>query len=1015
MTKRIAHMLLFCSLFLNLKPQSWLELMSKPDANYYEIKTAFDAYFSDKDITERGNGYKQFKRWEYLVAPRVFPSGELSLMQQCSANFQEFLLRYRAGQSAQKSLAAAQSGTWVAVGPFGAPLGSLGGVQTGAGKDNGITFFPGNPSKFFVCSANGGLWETSNGGIGWTTNHEQLPTGACTDLLIDPVNTNIMYLATGGGDTQMGAYTDPSSGVYKSSDGGISWNPTGLTYSLSQIRFIHKLAMDPANNQIIYAATNAGLMRSTNAGTTWSLALSAPCWDIKFNPGNASIIYVAGNTSFYRSGNSGSSFAVISSGIPVSGAYRMSLAVTPANPNCVYVLACKNSDYNFMGLYRSVDSGLTFTTMSTSPNLIGVSCAGNSAGTGTGWWNCSIAASPSNSNEVVVGGVNAWRSLNGGQNWSLLGCWNSNSSNWLHADIHELEYDASGVLYSCNDGGTYYYNGSTWVSVNGQRNIAEVYRIGMSALTADLWISGHQDNGSNTKNGLNYTYTFGGDGMDCFIDRTNDQYRFCSFQNGAFRISTNGGSNWSTFTSGLSGSADWVAPWKQDPQNPALLYAGYSQLYKCTLPLTSWTALSNTGGGGTIKEFAIAPSNNQIIYVIHGSSIRKTIDGGNSWTNISTAFGGQQATDISVSPVDPDKVWVCVSGYSAGNKVFFSYNGGSNWINITSNLPNIPANALFHEPGTNDRIYLGMDIGVYYKDNSSPNWTLYNNGMPPVTVMDIEMTPAKPGKLFAATFGRGIYEADAIQSSAVPSPSFSYYGALCAGEAKALVDNSSETPTTWSWSVSPSTGVVFNSPSIQSPTVFFSNPGTYTISLVSGNAFGMGTVYSQTILVESTPVLNLSVSDSVTICQSEPLTITASGAQSYTWSNGGGNNASVTYSPTFNWTYSLTGANGGCISKKTVYVSLDPCTGSLELLSAQQRYRVFPNPADDRISVEGMDSGPFRAELFDLSGKLLRSQSSSPLNQKQSCTLNTSALSSGIYLLSISSEEGKVQARIVKE
>ena len=994
--------------------QNWVELVSKPDANFYDIQKACNEFYKDKDLTVKGIGYKQYKRWEYIVEPRVYPSGDLSLMQQATKNYEDFLAEYRNSESGNKFTSAALSATWMPVGPMGAPTGSSNGIPVGAGKDNGVTFHPTNPQKMYICSANGGLWETSNGGSSWSTNHDQLPIGACTDLLIDPANNNIMYLATGGGDTQMGAYTDPSSGIYKTTNGGISWSVTSLSYVASQNRFIHKLAMDPGNTQIIFAATNTGLLRTTDAGATWSVVLSTPCWDVKFNPSNAGIVYAAGNTSFYRSVNGGSNFTQVNSGIPTSGAYRMSLAVTPANPSCVYVLACKNSDYNYMGLYRSVDDGQTFTTASTSPNLLGNSCSGNSTGAGTGWWNTALAASPTNSNEVAVGGVNVWRSINGGVSWSVMGCWNSPSASWVHADIHELEYNSLGTLYSSNDGGTYYYNGSNWVSLNAQRNTAEIYRIGLSALSQNLWITGHQDNGANKKSGANYFHVAGADGMDCFIDRTNDLTIFSASQSGGLRRSTNGGSSWVTITSGLSGTPNWVTPWKQDPFNANTIYCGYSQLFKSTSQGSAWTQMGTTGGGGSIVEFAIAPSNNQVIYVLYSGSIRKTTNGGLTWINAN--FSGGSPTYITIDPNDENTAWVTVSGYTAGNKVFQTIDGGTTWSNISSNLPNIPANCSVYEPGSNDRIYVGMDIGVYYKDNSSTNWTLYNAGLPNVAVFDLEMTPAWPGQLFAATFGRGVYQADAVQTTAAPTPSFSYAGSFCVGSSKSLIDNSSNTPTSWSWTITPSTGVSFNSTTVQNPTLNFSNPGTYTVNFVSGNSFGMGPVYTNTLSVSVTPTLVLSVTNSVTICEGEPLDISASGALSYTWSNGGGYNSSVSYSPSINWTYTLTGSNNGCIAKEMVSVSIDPCVGINETGQNNAVFSVYPNPASDKLTISGNANADADIVLIDQAGKVIREYKHSFRKEKNEMVLSVSALPKGVYHIKISVPGLKSQIiRFVKD
>lgn len=999
--------------------QKWVDMSTQPNANLYEIQKEFEKSFEGKDLSIKSTGYKIFKRWEYFVAPRVYPTGNLSVMNQATKNYADYLAQNNInGVNSNKftnNNNSVMSATWVAVGPIGAPTGSVFGLPRKAGRDNFVTFHPTNPSIIFVGAAGGGLWQTTNGGTSWTTNTDDLPVVACSDLAIDPTNTNIMYLATGGGNDLLSAYPVPSDGVYKTTDGGVTWVPSGLGFTLNQNRVVHKVVLDPTNSQIVFAATNVGIFRSTNAGTTWSTVASFNCWDLKFHPTNPTILYASG-TAFYRSTNSGTSFTIVSSGVPTSGSNRMNIAVTPTNPSAVYVLASRSSDSQFLGVYRSANDGVNFTTASTTPNIIGNSCGGTSTGQGQGWYDLSIAASPINPNEIVVGGVNVWRSFDGGTNWTMIGCWNSPNP-YIHADIHELQYTSTGTLYSANDGGIFTYNGSQWVDITAQRNIAQIYKIGLSSLTPNKWITGHQDNGTNIKTGANYVASLSGDGMDCFIDKTNDLYMFGEQFNGSLNRSTNGGVSWTPITTGITGAGGWVTPWKQDPISPNTLYAGFSQLFRSTNYGSNWTQVGTTGGGGTIVEFAVAPSNNQVIYVLYNGAIRKTTNGGTTWTNATNGVTGGSLTFITIDPTDPNTAWVTVSGYTAGSKVFQTVDGGATWMNISSNLPNLPANCSVYEPGSNDRIYIGMDVGIYYKDNSSTNWTLYNTGLPNAAIMDMEMSPAAPGKIFAATYGRGVYEASVIPVTAVPTPSFSYFGSVCVGTSKTFVDNSTNTPTSWSWTVTPNVGVTFNSTTIQTPTVTFANPGTYTVSFMSSNSFGSGPVNTKTISVATTPTITLSVS-SLTVCDQDPINVTASGATTYTWSNGGGNSASVTYIPSGDWTYTVTGANSGCLSTSTLNIVNVSCVGVIELGANNASFNVYPNPAIDNVTLQ-MNSPKnvdVTIELYDVSGKLIIKQNASFSKDKPEHKLNIASLANGIYSLKVVSKEGSSQnLKIVKE
>lgn len=921
--------------------QEWVELMQQPNANLYHIQNSFENYWQGKDNTEKGKGYKPFKRWENFAEPRVYPSGNISQLNLTSKNYQEFYNDYITNNPTGKLLSSSQiaSATWTAIGPMGAISGSAGGQLLKSGRINFITVHPTNTLTLFIGAPAGGLWKSTNGGTSWTTNTDNLTVTGCSDLAIDPLNTNIMYLAMGdgdGGDTR-------STGILKSTDGGNTWAATGLVNAVTNNFLIRRLIINPVNPQIVIAATNAGIYRTINGGTNWSQAATGSCFDLEFKPGNPNTVYAAG-ASFRISQNGGATWSIVSSGIPTTGVNRMAIAVTPADPNYVYVLASASSNNGLQGFYRSTASGTVFSQMTTTLNLLGWSSTGSDTG-GQGWYDLCIACSPLNKDEVVTGGVNVWRTTTGGASWALYGHWTGSGAPFTHADHHDLEYAPNGTLFNANDGTVYRRAATSWTEISGNINISQIYKLGTSALTANKWITGHQDNGTSIWNGTSYNAALGGDGMDCFIDRTNDNNMFGEYYNGAFRKSTNGGVSWATCTSGLSGTAPWVTTWKQDPSVATTLYAGRTNMFKSTNSGTSWAQAGTISGAGTIREFAIAPSNNQIIYVLKTSGIFKTINGGASWTSVTgTVPVGSAAPDgIIIDPADPNNAWVVLSGYSAANKVFMTTNGGTSWTNFTSNLPNIPGNCLVYQPGTNDRIYVGMDVGVYYRDNTSTTWTLYNAGLPNTPVMDMEISPADPTKIVAATYGRGTWKVDVVNSAAAPASAFSYSPGICTGAAKTFNDISTNGPTSWSWSVTPATGVIITTPTSQNPSFVFSTAGTYTVSMTASNGFGPGNVSSQTVSVTATPTVTITNSVQ-TICSGSSANITASGATTYTW-NTGATGASIVVSPLSTAIYTVTGINGSCSAKKnaTITVNTTPivsvnsssiCVGSQATLTA---------------------------------------------------------------------------------
>jgi len=961
--------LFFCSALVisfSSTAQDWAEYMQKPNANLYQAQHMFHMYWQGKDSLEKGKGYKAFKRWEHFAAPRVYPSGNIGLLSQTAQNYQSFLDTYVApqnnnnigGKYNNNNLIA--STTWTPMGPFGALAGSAGGQLLKAGRLCFITINPTNTLNLYVGAPAGGLWRSFDGGASWSTNTDNLSVNGVSDLAIDPTNTLVMYMAMGdgdGGDTR-------STGVLKSLDGGNTWANTGLVFPVANNFLIRRLVINPSNTQILLAATNGGIYRTINGGTSWAVVQASGCYDLEFQPGNPNTVY-AGGTTFRRSTDGGATWTMIAAGIPTTGVSRMAIAVSPADVNRVYVLAGRTSDQGMMGVYQSTNAGVSFNTISPGGgiNLLGWNSNGLDLG-GQAWYDLAIAASPLNANEVVTGGVNVWRTTNAGASWAIYGHWTGSGAPFTHADHHDLEYAANGTLFNANDGTIYRRSGALWTDLEQTMNISQIYKIGTSALTANKWITGHQDNGTSIWNGITYSASLGGDGMDCFIDRTNDNNLFGEYYNGAFRRSTNGGATWTGYTTGLSGSAPWVTAWKQDPQTANTLYAGYSNMFRSILGTGSWTMMTALPVGGTVNEFAVAPSNSLVIYVLKNAGIYKTINGGTSWTTVTgtVPVGSGSPQWIIISPTDPNKAWVMLSGYSAGNKVFTTTNGGATWTNYTANLPNIPANCGVYQVGSSDRIYVGMDVGVYYRDNTQLTWTLYNTGLPNTPLADMEISPADPTKLIAATYGRGVWKVDVIASLA-PVTAFNYSGTPCTGSPVQFNDVSINGPTSWTWSAAPAGGVTINTPSTQNPTITFANPGTYTVSLATSNGNGPGTIATQTISITATPTVVISNSVQ-TMCSGSTVNINSSGATTYSW-NTGATTSVISVSPPSTTTYTLIGNNGVCASAPktaTVNVTITPtvtvnnatvCSGTPAILTATgaTTYSWNTGPVTNTISV----------------------------------------------------------------
>ena len=754
--RRVAAIGLLGIMFFSITApaQEWVRMMEDPDANFYDIQREFNAYWEGKTV-EKGRGWKQFKRWEYFMEPRVFPSGKLPAPDQSAQAFRAYMRSYRAGAAAQQT----DYSDWTPLGPS-SWQNSGSGYNPGIGRINCSAVDPFDSNIIYVGAPSGGLWNSTDGGSSWQTPTDQLTVLGVTSVAIDPSNPATIYIATGDGD----AGDTYSIGVLKSTDGGATWNETGLNWEITQTRRISKLLIHPDNSDILLAATSNGIYRSTNAGQNWSNSRSGNFKDIEFKPNDASIVYAAG-TSFLRSADNGISFSSVS-GTPSSGAVnRLAIAVTPANPEYVYLLAGRNSDSGFYGLYHSANSGLNFSQRSNSPNILGYAPDGSSSG-GQSWYDLALAASPTNPDEIFSGGVNIWRSTDGGFNWNINTYWiyTDPAYPYVHADIHTLDFHGD-RLFAGADGGIFYTDdrGATWTDISAGMATMQFYRFGGYPGDAGLLIGGAQDNGTNRYNSGQWYHVLGADGMEAAIDYSDPNIMYCCIQNGGLRRSFDGGNSWGDITGGISGNGAWVTPYVIDPHHPQILYAGYSNLWKSTNRGSSWSQISNVFSG--INALAVAPSDPSYIYASSGATIQRTTDGGTNWENISGGLSGSAITYIAVADNDPEKVWVTYSGYSDGNKIYRTADGGANWENYSANLPNLPVNCVAYQRGGIDALYVGTDVGIYYRNNTMSEWMPFITNLPNVIVQELEIHYGSD-RLRAATYGRGIWESPLAPSTA---------------------------------------------------------------------------------------------------------------------------------------------------------------------------------------------------------------------------------------------------------
>lgn len=845
----IVYFLFFCLAYS--VSQEWTQNLPKEKLengtlSFFEISNAFYDYWEPFDVKNgyytlhgeqvKAPYYKQFKRWEWYWESRVNPqTGEFPDMSTMDAFF---------SMPAENS---SSSGNWTSLGPDTSP-----GGYAGLGRLNCVAFVPGSTTEYYAGAASGGIWHTADDGANWTVLNDTVPVLGVSDILIvDPVTgPDILYIATG--DRDVGALwslggqqsnDNNSVGILKSSDGGATWTNTSLSFSASQKARVNRLLMDPNSAyQTIYAATTQGVYKTTDGWASKTLLTTTAFIDMEFKPGDPTTLYGSTkgspNTFIYRSTDSGATWTVVAT---YTG-QRTELAISANQPTWVYAVTA-NSSGALLGVHKSANSGSSFTSIFSSINLLGWACDG-SGSNGQGFYDLCIAADPNNANILFLGGINTWKSTDGGLSFNIVNHWTgcgppSNAQN-VHADKHFLAFQGgSSTLFECNDGGLYKTTdgGGNWSHLSSGMVISQIYRLGVGQTNAGEVIIGLQDNGTKARLSGTWNDVIGGDGFECIIDYTNQNTQYGALYYGSIYKTTNYWGNSTNITSALPGSGAWCTPYLMDPTFNQTLYVGYEDVWKTSNQGNNWTQISNQGSSSDFRSMAISASNPSYIYAATLGNIYRTTNGGGpsqAWTDITSNLpvSSSNITYISVKDDDPDHVWVSMGEYNSDG-VYETTDGGSSWSNISAGLPQLPVMCVIQNKqyASGIELYAATDAGVFVKRDGD-NWQPFHSGLPNVVVTELEIyyNNSNPdnSKIYAATYGRGVWQSDLYNPYMVPVADFTASptsGLPPLGVS--FTDLTQNTVTTWNWDFGDG-----NISTVQNPFHTYSNPGTYSAQLV---------------------------------------------------------------------------------------------------------------------------------------------------------------------------------------
>jgi photosystem II stability/assembly factor-like uncharacterized protein len=774
-------LLLFTTLILSgnfLYAQPWMPSVPGP-VKLQDVILNYTRHPDSHDEEQVGGGEERegkdylFDRWAWFWRSHLDTNGYMVSPVKTYQAWEDYQKIHHEKSSARTTSAAVMS-DWV----FEGPNHSSGGYS-GLGRINVIAFHPTDANTLYVGSAGGGTWKSTDNGTTWNALYNALPNMGVSDIKINPLNANTIYVCTGDAD----GYDEYSIGVIKSTDGGATWANTGLTWSSSTYMFARSLIINPIDTNVLTLATSVGMYRSTDAGATWTNILGGDFKQLLYKPNDTNVVYAtdyeSASSQILRSADGGSTWTTVTS---FTSATRINLAVCPANPAIVKAVA-GNSDGGLVGIYGSTDTGHTYTALFINDAS---SCTGNLLGyelglptsqcNGQAWYDMCIAIDPSNPEHVIVGGINNYSSDNGGITWALATQWYSSMPGiaTVHADKHFLAYNPNmpGALYQGCDGGIYESIDAAsllWTDITNGIGVTEFYRNAVAA--GDTFcIGGAQDNGTKlvSSGGVAQDLT-GGDGMTCQIDYINPATTwYTSFPGGDFDMTTDGGISYGAITNVGAGNpdnlgGDWVTPMIIHPVANNVLLLGYSKIYLSSDMGSSWSPISPVFTTGVnINSISVPYGNGNYIYASSdNNAIHFSPDLGVTWHNTNVPFSGN-ISRIIADPKNPDLLWVTFSGYGA-NKVAGYNHTTATWTHYNGTLPDVPVNCITIDSATGTK-YIGTDVAVFYRDTAMADWALFNTNLPAVIVNDLNINYGT-GELWAATFGRGMWKTQKFMDS----------------------------------------------------------------------------------------------------------------------------------------------------------------------------------------------------------------------------------------------------------
>lgn len=645
----------------------------------------------------------------------------------------------------------------------------------------------------FAGGVAGGLWKGTNMSAPppstptWTKLNDVLDNIAISCLVQDPNNNNTLYAGTG--ETWGNLDAQRGLGIWKSTDGGANWKELPSTNN-SDFYYTQKIVINSAGN--VFAATSAGLKKSTDGGVTWTNVLS----------GNFADLEIAANGDLYAGNFFGRVYkSLAASGgttwtnVSPPGAFtRIEIATAPTDAQKLYILCQGVSSNNCDAIFRSDDGGATWVSCPV-PTIIDQGSNSNFT-RGQAWYDLIAAVDPNDANTVVIGGVDALKSTDGGATWNQMTTWSLAGTGaaafvkTVHADQHAIVFapgSSSRAIWG-TDGGVYLTdNANITITAatkpnfdpkNDGYNVTQFYSAAIHPTAgSNYFLAGAQDNGcrkfTDGTSGIQQTaQATGGDGAFCHIDQVDPTRQFSSYVYSVYYRSTNSGSSFSQVTSSQT-RGSFINPTDYDPATQMLYGDATTVSTGVGGAFGRWTTTANTLSFITVTQFnsasvtfvLVSPvTAGRVYFGLNNGSI-VYVDGANTGTGTKTGTiiktGVGSVSGIAIEPGNENHMLVTYSNYGV-TSVFEStnaLNASPTWTSIEGNLPDMPVRWVIFKPGDYTKALLATELGVWTTDQingSSTEWTPTNGGLANTRV-DMLKVRASDNTVVAATHGRGLF------------------------------------------------------------------------------------------------------------------------------------------------------------------------------------------------------------------------------------------------------------------